>query len=267
MEIYTLIGASGTGKSHNALNVAKEYDIDAIVDDGILIMNGKRMAGHSAKMEQTTIGAVKCAIFNDPKDAQEMRDAIWKLQPKKVLILGTSERMVERIATTLDLPEIKKKIFIQEISSQEQIEEALKMRESGKHVIPLPNIEVKKDISSALLDSLVNFFTKKDNKGENERSIVRPKFSQLGTLTIADTVIEQIVSHVVSSFKEFGRGSKVSVEMDGYGVNIFCEMKVRYGVAIQAKVAECQKEIIVAVDRVTGLNVKKIDMRITAITA
>ena len=261
MEVYTLIGASGTGKSHNALNVAKEYGIEAILDDGILVMNGKRMAGHSAKMEQTAMGAVKCAIFNNPRDAQEMRDAIWKLQPKKILVLGTSERMVERIVATLDLPEIKKKI-----ATEEQIAEALKMRENGKHVIPLPNIEVKKDMSNAIIGSLVNFFTKKDNKGDNERSIVRPKFSQLGTLTIADTVIEQIVSHIISGFREFGKGAKISVQMDEYGVNIFCEMNVKYGVAIQAKVVECQKEIVAAVDAYAGLNVRKIDMRIASIT-
>ena len=97
MEIYALIGASGTGKSHNALNVAKEYEIDTIIDDGLLIRNGKKIAGHSAKTEPTMIGAVKCAIFNNPRDAYIVREKIKQIKPQKILILGTSEKMIVKI--------------------------------------------------------------------------------------------------------------------------------------------------------------------------
>ena len=34
MEIMALVGASGTGKSHRALVVAHEHNIDTIIDDG-----------------------------------------------------------------------------------------------------------------------------------------------------------------------------------------------------------------------------------------
>ena len=37
MEIYALIGASGTGKSHNAIQVADEYHIDAIIPMGPVV--------------------------------------------------------------------------------------------------------------------------------------------------------------------------------------------------------------------------------------
>ena len=44
MEVYALIGASGTGKSHNANSVMQDYGIDMMIDDGLLIRDGKKMA-------------------------------------------------------------------------------------------------------------------------------------------------------------------------------------------------------------------------------
>ncbi len=53
--------------------------------------------------------------------------------------------MVRRIAASLDLPEIKEIIRIEEIASAEEIEEAKYQRmRHGKHVIPLPTLELKR---------------------------------------------------------------------------------------------------------------------------
>ena len=40
MEIYALVGPSGTGKSHHATELADELQINYIIDDGLLIHNG-----------------------------------------------------------------------------------------------------------------------------------------------------------------------------------------------------------------------------------
>ena len=42
MEVYALIGASGTGKSHNANSVMEDYGIELMIDDGLLIKDGKK---------------------------------------------------------------------------------------------------------------------------------------------------------------------------------------------------------------------------------
>lgn len=63
MEVYALVGSSGTGKSFKALEFAYENDIEYIIDDGILIYKNKVLAGISAKQANTTIEAVKRAIF------------------------------------------------------------------------------------------------------------------------------------------------------------------------------------------------------------
>ena len=44
MDVIALVGPSGTGKSHRALLVAHQYGADAIIDDGILIRDGKIIA-------------------------------------------------------------------------------------------------------------------------------------------------------------------------------------------------------------------------------
>lgn len=36
MEVYTLVGKSGTGKSFHAMNLCKKLDIEAIIDDRII---------------------------------------------------------------------------------------------------------------------------------------------------------------------------------------------------------------------------------------
>ena len=41
MEIYALVGPSGTGKSHHATELADELQVNFIIDDGLLIHNGK----------------------------------------------------------------------------------------------------------------------------------------------------------------------------------------------------------------------------------
>ena len=278
MEVYALIGASGTGKSHNANSVLEQYHIDMMIDDGLLIKDGKKMAGSSAKAEETTVAAVKRAIFHNPIHAAEVRERIGQLQPKKILILGTSEKMIDRITAALSLPPVKYKIFIQDIDTPEQIELAQTMRREGKHVIPLPSIEVKKDLPNYWIDSIFSFMTKKNKDKEKDKEkdksklssedkcIVRPRFSQLGRLTISENAIEQIVRYNLNLQEEFDRSAKIQVDMNDFGVSIYCEMKIRYGVPIQAAIEQFQIHTIRDLDEMTNLTVLRIDVRITGIT-
>lgn len=236
------------------------------------------MAGSSAKAEETTVAAVKRAIFHDPIHAAEVRARIGQLQPKKILILGTSEKMIDRITAALNLPAVKYKIFIQDIATPEQIELAQTMRREGKHVIPLPSIEVKKDLPNYWIDSIFSFMTKKNKDKEKDKEkdksrlssedkcIVRPRFSQLGRLTISENAIEQIVRHNLNLQEEFDHGAKIQVDMNDFGVSIYCEMKIRYGIPIQAAIEQFQIHTIHDLDEMTNLTVLRIDVRITGIT-
>ena len=97
MEVIAFVGPSGTGKSYRSLIVAKENCADGIIDDGLLISNGKVIAGTSAKKEDTRIASVKHALFLPNRYASEMKSALKKSKIKKLMILGTSEGMAVKI--------------------------------------------------------------------------------------------------------------------------------------------------------------------------
>lgn len=144
MEVFGFIGASGTGKSHHALVVAYDHDIQTIIDDGLLIDHNRIVAGRSAKEETNRLKAVRRAIFNKPEDAAAMRAALAKVHPPKLLILGTSKHMIHRICQALDLPEASQFIRIEDVSCPSEIAKARAIRlKEGKHIIPVPTMELK----------------------------------------------------------------------------------------------------------------------------
>ena len=112
MKIYALVGKSGTGKSFQAVNLCKRLNIEAIIDDGLFIHRNRVAAGISAKRQDTKVGAVKTALFNNDDHMIEVRDAIVRRAPESLLIIGTSDRMVDKIAERLGLHEINERIYI-----------------------------------------------------------------------------------------------------------------------------------------------------------
>ena len=94
--VYALVGESGTGKSFRSRLLAEEYGISAIIDDGLLIQDEKILAGRSAKREKTYMGAVRVALFDDKEHRDDVAKVLRKSHIKKILLLGTSEKMVSK---------------------------------------------------------------------------------------------------------------------------------------------------------------------------
>ena len=199
IKVYSFVGPSGTGKSYRAQMVASENDINFIIDDGLLIKDNEIVAGLSAKKAPTKIETVKHALFIEEKEQSEMRKALKKYKPDSLLILGTSDKMIAKIRESLDLPELTKTIYINEVATEEEMKTARHIRETeGKHVIPVPTFELKKDFSGYLLDPLQIFKSK--GIGEkpyiSEKTIIRPTFSYIGNFTISDSVFRQIAEYL-----------------------------------------------------------------------
>ncbi len=198
IRVVAFVGPSGTGKSHRAQMVAKENNIECIIDDAILIRDNKIIAGKSAKKAETKIESVKRALFSVKGQVEEIREVIEKISPESILVLGTSDDMVNKIVKNIGLPEISKTIYIEDVSTPQEIAMARNIRmHEGKHVIPVPTFEIKKDFSGYLLDPLQIFKWK--GKGTapfmTEKSIIRPTFSYLGNYTISDNVLRDIVEY------------------------------------------------------------------------
>ncbi|WP_110953201.1 Asp23/Gls24 family envelope stress response protein [Anaerosinus massiliensis] len=274
MEVMALVGPSGTGKSHRALIVAHEYKADAIIDDGILIREGKIIAGHSAKREASKIMAVRRAIFSIPGHADEIKQAIQQMNPRRILVLGTSENMVHKIAKILGFSAIKKVIRIEDIATKEEIEKARDCRlKEGKHIIPVPTIELKPHFSGYLIDPLESFFKKPQAKRRRlgEKSIVRPIFSYYGKLLIDDSAIVAIVNKVATSKESISRASQVRVkrireEEEDKGIDVTLEVTMRYGTNLRTTATEIQNEIKIAVENMTGMIVKQVNIIVKTLT-
>lgn len=256
METYALVGSTGTGKSHRAMVVAYEHGIDTVIDDGLLIKDGYKLTGKSAKREATALKAVKRAIFLDAEHAKEVRERLWEENPKKILVLGTSLRMVERITEALSIPKPVKVIYIEDVATEREIELAQELRKNhGMHVIPVPTIEVKKDFPGYLVDPLKYFFTKKSEAKRRigEKSIIRPKFSLMGKLIITEHAVSQITAYLCLHTVGVSQVNKVIVDMGEDGVKLKLELTGKYGAYLPGVADELRKTIKKNLEAMTGL--------------
>lgn len=264
MKVYAFVGPSGTGKSHNSQNVAFENNIEYIIDDALLIKGNKVIAGRSAKTEPTKIGSVKAALFTDESRRDAMRKVIKSEKIQSILILGTSDEMVERIAENLKLPEIEKRIYIEQVSSPEQIEEAKKIRkEQGKHVVPVPTFEIKEQFSGYFMDPL-KMFEKKD-KVYREKSVIRPTFSYLGNFKISDKVLKEIIIHEGMKTEGITRISKVDIDKFVDGINMSLDIHINFGYNIPAVTTKLQTNVASKIDYITGINILGINVYVKGI--
>ena len=267
MEVYALVGASGTGKSHRARMVAYGNKIDYIIDDGLLIQGNKVVAGKSAKKADTKIRAVKRAIFMDSDHAQEVKGVLRHRDISSILILGTSVRMIYRIISALDLNEPTEIIRIEDISSPEEIKTAKQQRERlGKHVIPVPTVEIEPRFTGYIMESLELLFFSHDDEVKAEKTIIRPKFSSYGKLLIADRVMTDLVSHIMKKDERVTNIKKIKVKQQEEGTRFKVKLEMIYGPNLNQVARELQAIIKELIEYSTWINVIKIDIEIMNLT-
>lgn len=263
IKVYAFVGPSGTGKSYRAQMVANEQGIKYIIDDGLLIKENQVIAGESAKKAPTKIETVKGALFLNSVKADEIKKAFRKYRPESILILGTSDGMVEKIRLNLGLPEIEKTIYITDVATEQEMEEAKRMRQTeGKHVIPVPTFEIKKDFSGYILDPLQIFKSKGRNEKPyiSEKSIIRPTFSYLGNYTISDGVLKDIIEHLASKVDAIYKIHRTRIEKTTEGVNIYIEIILVYGFNIMSSLQNFKKKCIKEIENLTAMNVGRVQI-------
>lgn len=263
MKVYAFVGPSGTGKSYRAQLVASENNIHYIIDDGLLIDENEVLAGTSAKKAPTKIETIRHALFVEPKEQEEMKKALKKYKPDSLLILGTSDKMIEKIRESLDLPELTKTIYINDVATEEEMEKARNIRVTqGKHVIPVPTFEIKKDFSGYILDPLQIFRSRSANGGPyiSEKSIIRPTFSYLGNFTISDSVFRQIAERVAKKEEGIYSISRIRVENYGEGISIYMEAVINYGDNIINILNDFKNKLKKEIEKQTAMNVLKVDL-------
>ena len=267
IKVYALIGESGTGKSFRAKLVAQRYGIEYIIDDGLLIQNNRILAGHSAKKEKTFLAAVKVALFDEKARRDEVARKLQGEKTRKILVLGTSEKMVNKIAVRLQLPPPQKIIRIEDIASQEEIEKAIRTRRiEGKHVIPVPAIEIKRSYPHIFYDAIKIFKGKKSAQGKenaakvHEKSVVRPEYSRRGKVVISEAALSQMVIHCVDEYNPEIRIKKILVKDNEMGYRLVITIDVPFGIQLGGNIHELQQYIIDNIERYTGILIEEVNI-------
>lgn len=268
MKVYALVGKSGTGKSYQAQNLCKELNISGIIDDGLFIYENKVIAGISAKRQTTKVGAVKTALFTKEEHQREVAASIRKIKPRKILVIGTSDEMVRRIAARLELPKIGKTIYITDITTESERAIAHKQRyELGKHVIPAPAFQLKRQFSGYFMSPLLIFKEWSANKGAMaEKSVVRPTYSYLGDYKLSDKVFSDIVECAAKKLEGIDEVFRVLMitTADG-GVEITALIGVRYGFNMVKQAKALQEQAGGQIEAMTAFNVNRFNIEIRSL--
>lgn len=265
MKVYALVGESGSGKSYKALELAYENNINYIIDDGILIHKNKIIAGISAKQASTKIQAVKRAIFNDIKHQEEVKNRLLKEDIGQILVIGTSDKMVNQIVNRLGIGKINKTIYIEDISTREEIDIAKESRKAGNHIIPVPTLEVKSIASGLSINPIKKLF-KRGNKESIivEKTIIRPTFSYIGKFYISKNAINQIIFYELSKFDYISKINSTMFENKKGILKVFIMLELDRFEGIEA-IFNIQNHIIKYLYETTSINVNSVNIRINKV--
>ncbi len=268
IKVYALVGKSGTGKSFRSKLVAQKYNIELIVDDGLLIKGDRIIAGKSAKREENFLKAVKTALFDDEEHMNETLAALQKESFHRIMLIGTSEKMVYKIASRLKIPEPEKIFRIEDIASKEDIETAMRIRfTEGKHVIPVPTIEITRSYPQIVYDSMRVFFKNKNQlpwrkEQAFEKTIVRPEFSKYGKITMSEAALSQMVIHCLDEFDHLMKVKKVTMKVEPSGYNLSVKLRVPIKHEISSTLAELQEYIADSLEKYGGIFISAVNLEI-----
>lgn len=270
MEVVAFVGPSGTGKSHRAIGVAFDNKCDAIIDDGLLIKGTKILAGTSAKNEDNRIQAVKRAIFTDDEHAKVVREALAQSNIRRLLIIATSDNMINKIIGRLGLDKPVKTVYISQIATKAEIKKARYSRlHDGKHIVPVPSVELKPHFTGYFADLPYNIFSKQRRQEKNaDRSIVRPAFSFYGKLLIADSAIEDIINIIANKMDGVERITDLRVRRrsdNSKGIVIYVEVVLYYGEKLFIVTRQLQAKIKKKVEYMTAMQVKNVNVSIRSL--
>jgi uncharacterized alkaline shock family protein YloU/adenylate kinase family enzyme len=279
IKVLALVGESGTGKSFRAKLVAQKHGIEYIIDDGLLIKDNRILAGRSAKTEKTFMAAVKAALFDEKDHRDEVARKLQTEKIRRVLILGTSEKMVNKIAVRLQLPVPAKIIKIEDIASQDEIEKAIRTRKiEGKHVIPVPSIEVKRSYPNIFYDAIRVLKRKRKTTGISpsgadlsparigpipkvlEKSLVRPEYSKRGKVIITEAALSQMVIHCVDEYNGDIKIRKIAIKDDDMGYRLVITIDVPYGTQLGGNIHKLQQYVIENIERYTNILIEEVNI-------
>ena len=189
---------------------------------------------------------------------------IRETSPKTLLILGTSEKMISRIRNRLELPEVEEIIRIEEITTEEERETARKQRhELGKHIIPAPTFQLKRQFSGYFLDPMRIIRGWRGGKASvSEKTVVRPTFSYRGEYSISDKVIGDVIYYLGEKTDGVDSVTKVSIDNSTDGLKITVSLISMFGYRVIDVARELQQNVAMQVGMMTAFHILSVDIEV-----
>jgi hypothetical protein len=264
MKIYALVGKSGSGKSYQAIGLCRRLDIEGILDDGLFILGDRVLAGVSAKRRDTKIKAIKTALFTEEFHRDAVKRKIASVDPGSLLVIGTSDRMIEKIVDRLGLPRPSETIYIEDITTEEERRIAnVERNELGKHIIPAPSIQLKKEFSGYFMHPLRMIRGKRGGKTRvSNRSVVRPSFSYPGKYTISARALSDIAIIVCENARRVDAVLKASADNGESGAVVNLSLVMRHGDDVMGAAEELQRKIAEKVGLMTAFHINAVNIEI-----
>jgi hypothetical protein len=224
------------------------------------------MAGKSAKSEKNLVRAIRRALFEYGSHRLEVVTFLAAHAPCKVMVIATSKSMMEKIVEKLGLPQPARVIDITEVASNEEINNALKeRREKKQHVVPVSRTQIQRNFAGKLVSQLKDLFKSKDRQDE-PRTVVKPPFSFDGRVTIEPEAILAIIRRLIVLGDHIHQVRELSLVPDGDVLNVNLVVDVKLGDKNVLYLARLlQKKLSVGLSFFTGMEVKKVNVRINEI--
>jgi uncharacterized alkaline shock family protein YloU len=172
--------------------------------------------------------------------------------------------MLEKICQNLWLNPPGRLIRIEDVSTEEERRKAIFVRATkGQHTIPVPSMEIKHEFSGYFSDPLNRLLRRREkhtapemNPADNERTVVRPTFSTLGSYSISDEAIGDIARIILRrSVPGVSELLFFTVEKQSFGVVLSMELSLFYGFSAQNVLREVQEKVGKGIEDFTSINI------------
>jgi len=208
-KVFGLVGPSGTGKSYSSERIIRSLGVNLVIDDGLLIRNHEMVAGTSAKLEKHLLSATKRALFIDKTQRWEVQEKLAMNPEEPVLIIGTSDKMVQKICTYLNIKFPITWLDIKDYTSENERALAMLYRQRGFHAIPVIEVQfqhaskerfslwLKKQVMQHRFLSTINRDLPLLSTPAQKITIVTPLFGR-GLLTIHPRTVKDFIENLIS---------------------------------------------------------------------
>ena len=168
--------------------------------------------------------------------------------------------------------------WIEDITTDDERKIAQKQRlVEGKHVIPVPTLQLKRDFAGYFLDPMklwrsakgvTEKFTDGGRMGDGKlvnKSVVRPTFSYLGEFFLSDRVLTDIAECVGLATDGVASVDWVFENTEPDNLNLTASIKVQRGMSVFDTAKRYQRNLVKEVEAMTAFNVVRADVEVNEV--